>query len=385
MTATELHATGKDRPALWFRLGRSFMVGLGFLGLLVLVSWASLAIYYSNLPWFSLRPTLAVAFAAFSIWALWMNCRPLMGLAFAGLLVAVVAWEASIAPSHDRPWRPDVAVMPRAIVDGDRVRLTGVRDFSYRSQHDFTVRHIEREVSLSDLISVDLFISYWAEGPVAHTFLSFNFDNAAPVSISIEARPEQGESFSLLPSLFKQFELIYVIGEERDIVGVRTTHRREVIYLYPVRATSAGVRRLFLIYMDRLNQLADRPEWYHLLKSNCTLNIVRYARAAGRETGFDLRYYLNGWVDRYLYEAGLLNTALPFDTLRARSRVHEIARADEGALDFSRRIRMSLPVDPTRGAAPRRNAPNADPDAAIQHESLVGRWQGRAGHCGSCP
>ena len=75
-------------------------------------------------------------------------------------------------------------------------------------------------------------MSYWSEGLVGHTFLSFIFDNAPPLSISIETRPEVGEGFDPIASLFKQFELIYVVGDERDLVGVRTNHRRETVYLY---------------------------------------------------------------------------------------------------------------------------------------------------------
>jgi hypothetical protein len=237
--------------------------------------------------------------------------------------------------------------MPRAIVDGDTVHLTGVRDFDYRSIDDFTVRYIEREVSLPHLTSVDLFISYWVVGPVAHTFVSFNFNNASPVCISIETRPEEGEEYSPLASLFKQYELIYLVGEERDLVRVRTHYRKEEVYLYRIRTPSAAARRLFLIYVGRINELADRPEWYHLLKSNCTLNIVSYANAAaGREARPDIRHYINGWVDRYLYEIGLVDTSLPFKELRRRSRINEAAQVADDAPDFSHRIRALLPSVP---------------------------------------
>src|SRR5262245_57011784 len=306
---------------------RWVLAGLGFLGRLLLVTWATLAIYYSNLPWAWSRLALAIAFAGFSLWALWLTRRPRMRWVFLGLFAAVVVWEISIPPSHDRPWRPEVAVLPRAVVDGDRVRLTGVRDFDYRSVDDFTVRYIEREVSLSHLTTVNLFISYWWPGPIAHTFVSFNFDNEPPVCISIEARPEVGEGFSPVASMFKQFELIYVVGEERDLVRVRTNFRGEEVFLYQIRASPEGVRRLLLIYLDRINELADRPEWYHLLKNNCTINIVRYANAAGRVGRWDIRHLLNGWIDRYLFEAGAVDTSLPFEELRARSRINDAARA----------------------------------------------------------
>jgi hypothetical protein len=319
------------------------LAGAWFLCQLLLISWASLAIYYSNLPWAWLRVVLAVAFATFSVWALWLTSKPRMRVAFAGLFLLVLLWFVSIRPSFDRAWRPEVAVMPRAIIDGERVRFTGFRNFDYRSIDDFTVQWEEREVSLAHLTSVDLLISYWSVGPVGHTFVSFGFDNAPPVSISIETKPELGEGFAPIASLFKQFELIYVVGDERDLVRVRTNYRNEEVYLYRIQTPPEGARRLFLVYLERLNELAERAEFYHLLKNSCTINIVRYANAAGRTGRFDIRHLLNGWVDRYLYAAGRVDTSLPFAELRQRSRINDTARAADNAPDFSWRIRGSLP------------------------------------------
>jgi hypothetical protein len=305
-----------------------------------------LAIYYSNLPWAGLRLGLAAAFAAFAIWALWLSRRRRASVAFLVLFLGVVAWWISISPSHDRPWRPEVAVMPRALIDGDRVRITGVRNFDYRTRSDFTVRHEEREVQLSHLTGLDFYVSYFTEGPVAHTFVSFIFDNAPPLSISIETRPEVGEGFAPIASLFKQFELIYVVGDERDLVGVRTNHRREGVYLYRLNTSADDARQLLMVYLKRINELADRPEFYHLLTNSCTINIVRYANAAGRAGRFDIRHLLNGLIDSYLYHSGRVDTTLPFEELRRRSRINEAAQAADGASDFSQRIRASLPTIP---------------------------------------
>ena len=151
------------------------IAGVWFLCQALLIAWAALAIYYSNLPWTPLRQGLAVAFAVFAIWALWFSRRRHMSTIFIVLYLCVVAWWISISPSHDRNWRPEVAVMPRAVIDGDRVHLTGVRDFDYRSRNDFRVRYEEREVLLSHLVAIDFYVSYFMEGPVGHTFLSFIF------------------------------------------------------------------------------------------------------------------------------------------------------------------------------------------------------------------
>ncbi|MGB8892811.1 MAG: DUF4105 domain-containing protein [Pseudolabrys sp.] len=310
----------------------------------LLVAWATLAIYYSNLPWAWLRLALAAAFAAYAIWILWLSRQRRMSGVLIVLFLGVVAWWISISPSHDREWRPEVAVMPRAVVDGDNVRITGVRDFDYRSQNDFTVRYEERKIQLSHLTNLDFFVSYWSEGLVGHTFLSFIFDNAPPLSISIETRPEAGEGFDPVASLFKQFELIYVVGNERDLVKVRTNYRGETVYLYRLNTSPDDARRLLMVYLKRINELADRPEFYHLLSNSCTINIIRYANAAGRAGRFDIRHLLNGIIDSYLYHSGRVDTTLPFDELRRHSLINEAAQAADDAPDFSDRIRASLPT-----------------------------------------
>jgi hypothetical protein len=318
--------------------------GIWLLFQALLTAWATLAIYYSNLPFAGLRVALAMSFAALAVWLLWLSHDRRAYLVFIVLFLVVVAWWFSISPSHDRPWRPEVAVMPRATIDGDRVRITGVRDFEYRSLNNFTAHYEEREVQLSHLTGVDFFVSYWSEGLVGHTFLSFIFDNAPPLSISIETRPEVGEGFNPVASLFKQFELIYVVGDERDLVRVRANYRKETVYLYRLNSSPDNVRRLFMVYLRRINELADRPEFYHLLSNSCTINIIRYANAAGRVGRFDIRHLLNGLIDNYLYYSGRLDTTLPFDELRRRSQINEAAQEADDSPDFSERIRASLPT-----------------------------------------
>lgn len=340
-TAESRPVTG--RPGWWRKIPRLLVKGLVSLVLALALAWAAFAIYFLPLPAAPLRITLAIAFAAFGIWALWVTRRPRMRWVLAGLYAVVLAGWSLVQPSADREWRADVGVMPRATIDGDRVHITGVRDFDYRSRDDFTTRYLEREVSLSHLTGLDFFISYWMPGPVGHTFVSFLFDDAPPLNISIETRPEVHEGFSPLASLFKQYELIYVVGEERDIVGVRTNFRGEDVYAFRLRVPAEVARRLFLVYMQRINELADKPEFYHLLSNSCTINIVRYANLAGRTGSLDFRHYLNGWVDRYFYDARLLNTSFPFAEFRRRSQVDPRVSAAEAIEEYARRIRKDIP------------------------------------------
>ena len=161
------------------RVLRGLIAAIKILIQLLVITWTTLAIYFSNLPWPALRLGLAAAFAAFAIWAFWLSRRRRMPAVAIALVIGVIAWWLTIAPSGDRDWRPEVAVMPRALIDGDHVRITGVRNFDYRCRNDFTPHYEEREVGLSHLTGLDFFVSYFIEGPVAHTFVSFIFDNAA--------------------------------------------------------------------------------------------------------------------------------------------------------------------------------------------------------------
>jgi hypothetical protein len=258
--------------------GRVVLAGLRILFQSLIILWAGLAIYFSNLPWGSARLALAILFVGFCIWAFWISRSRRASWAGYALFASVVVWWIAIPPSHDRPWRPEVAVMPRAQIDGDTVR------------------------------------------------------------------PEVGEGFDPLAANFKQFELIYVVGEERDLVGSRVIHRPEHVFLYRLNAPPEDAQRLFKVYLKRINELADRPEWYHLLSNSCTINIIRYLRAIGRPRGFDIRHYLNGWVDGYLYDSGRLTTDLPFEEMRPESLIDDEVRAAIDAPEFSQDIRAGLPT-----------------------------------------
>ena len=314
----------------------------GFLCKVLLLGWGAGAIYWSNLPWAWLRTSAAVLFALFGVWTLWFSRQGFRRFAIV-FAVVTIGWMM-IPPTHDRQWAPDVAVMPKVEINGDRVTLRDVRNFSYRSKEDFTPRYETREVDLSHLKALDLFVSYGGKpGPMAHTFVSFEFDNAPPVCISIEARRRLGDRYRAVASCFKQFELIYVIGDERDIVGVRTNHRHENVYMFRVKTKPENLHLLFRQYLARATSLVAQPEFYHLLSNNCTLNIHKHLAEVRGPAPWDWAMLLNGWTAKLAYQRGGIDTSMPYDDLMKASLINGAAQAAGESPDFSARIRAGRP------------------------------------------
>lgn len=327
--------------AAWRKVLR--VLGLVALGLIVvgITAWAVLAIYYSDLPGAPLRLGLAAAFALGTLGAflfLRNRRRTLLGffIAFAILLL----WWTSIAPSNQRDWQTEVAVLPYATQDGDLVTVHNIRNFDYRTEQDFVAQYDDRTFDLRKLDSVDLIAVYWAGDAIAHIMVSFGFAGDH-VAFSIETRKEKGEAYSSIAGFFKQYELIYVVGDERDLIRVRTDYRQpeELVYLYRTRAGPDTARGLFLAYVEKVNQLRDRPEFYNTLTTNCTTDVWLLVRALSDRFPLDWRVLLSGYLPEYAYDLGSLDTSLPFEELKVRSLINDQTHAAGRAPDFSQRIR----------------------------------------------
>jgi Domain of unknown function (DUF4105) len=310
-----------------------------------MILWGALAIAYSNVSSASLRTTLSWAFALGSI-AVLLFLRPrrrAMGV-FLTVFAGVLLWWLSIPPSQDRDWQPDVAVLPSAEFDGDRVTIRNIRNNDYRTETDYTVRYYDKTFDLSKLRTADLFISFWGSPYIAHTIMSFGFGGDDYVAISIETRKTKDEEYSAIKGFFKQYELIYIVSDERDVVRLRTNYRGEDVYLYRLNARPELVREVFRDYFTYINHLKEQPEWYNALTHNCTTairgHVVPYTVVRSWPSW---KLLVNGYLDGRLYEVGAVDRSLPFAELKARSRITERAKAADGAPDFSLRIRAGLP------------------------------------------
>jgi len=313
---------------------------------ILMTAWGALAVFYSNLPGESLRAAVAAVFVL-------VTCAGFIFLksrwrALAGFLVlfaVLVGWWLAIPASNDRKWQRDVAVLPYATVKGEQVTIHNIRNLNYRTETDFDVRYYDKTFDLNRLDSVDLIAVYWMGDAIAHVMVSFGFQGRDFVTFSIETRKELGEEYSTLKGFFKQYELIFIAGDERDLIRVRTDYRKppEDVYLFRTRMPPENARKFFMEYVRQINSMKEHPEWYNTLTTNCTTDVVRLIRAYGGQARYNWKVLLSGYAPQYAYDLGALDTRIPFEELRKLSYINPKARAVGDDPGFSRKIRESLP------------------------------------------
>jgi hypothetical protein len=264
--------------------------------------------------------------------------RILILVAFAGIL----AWWLTLRPTQHADWQPDVARLAYATLQGDQLTVHEIRDFDYRSATDFTPQYDTRVFNLTNLRGVDLFIDYWGSPYIAHPIVSFDFGPDGRLCFSIEIRPKVGQPYSVLAGLYRRYELIYIAADERDVIRLRTNCKHEDLYLYRLTLPLRDVRTRLMEYLDRLNELHQRAEWYNEVTENCTTSI-RAQHTRSNRMPWDWRMLVNGFMDQMLYEKHLLAGDLPFAELKQRALINERALGAGDAPDFSEKIRAGAP------------------------------------------
>ena len=315
--------------------------------LLIMAGWATVAIFYSNLP-APVRPWAAGTFAIGSLLVLlgrYSTRRTRLG--FLAAFALVLSWWQLMPPNNTRDWQPDLATLAWADISGDKVTLHNIRNSDYRTETDFDVQYYDKTFDLSKLTGVDFFVVYWGSPRIAHTMMSFGFEEQGNVCFSIETRKEKGEDYSTIKGFFRQYEIIYVVADERDLVRLRTNYREqgkgEDVYLYRLKASPDLARKVFLSYLSEINRLKEQPQWYNALTDNCTTSILKHTMPHNPDARFDWRLIVNGYVDEMLYERRTIDTSLPFAELKKRSHINHKAQAADKDPAFTQLIRVGLP------------------------------------------
>ena len=309
--------------------------------------WAVGMLYFSPLLPEPARAIAAGGFAVLTVLAfLFLPRRGRALLGFVVVFAILVVLFFRIPASNDRDWQPEVAMTPYATINGDMITIHNVRNFDYQTETEFTPHWETRTYDLKRLDAVDAIAVYWAGKAIAHIMVSFDFGGKDHLAVSIETRKEKSESYSTLAGFFRQYELYYVVADERDVIRVRTTYRQpqEDVYLYRARASVGNVRRIFLDYVKTINELRLRPTYYNTLTTNCTTSILLHTRVNPESPPLSWKVLLSGYVPDYLYELGRIDTSRPFAELEKMSRVNERAHVADKDTAFSERIRDGLPV-----------------------------------------
>jgi hypothetical protein len=300
-------------------------------------------------PWLAwLAAAIFTAILLFAVVDLWR--RRWKGPVLALLAIAALKlWWGGFLPSHDRAWISELALLPRATLEGERLTVENLRNFRWLSDTEAEERWETRAFDLTRLEAADLALSYWSGEAVAHLIVSFVFRDGPPLALSIEVRREKGEEWSSLAGFFKQYELAFVAADERDLIGLRTHRRGEDVRLYQLRATKAQARDALLSYVADINRLAATPRWYDTLTTNCTTLAFRLVRGVSGSWKVDLpidpRLLLTGYLPGYLRDVGALRADMPLDQLVAASRISERAkRLDTEDAAFSAKLREGLPA-----------------------------------------
>ncbi|MBM4090386.1 MAG: DUF4105 domain-containing protein [Planctomycetes bacterium] len=251
-----------------------------------------------------------------------------------------------VEPSNNRDWRPDMAMLPYAKIRGDKATIHNIRHCTYIDEHTFVVDHYDKTFDLKDIESVDFILVPFKDTPsLAHTMLSFGFRDGQYLGASVEVRLEKGESYSPVAGSMRQFELMYVIADERDIIQLRTEHRKADVYIYRTRATPKQSRDLFLDVAKRINELKRTPEFYDTFTNNCTTSVVSHFNRVmpGQIPFWDPASILTGYSDRAAYALGFLVDYGSFEETKRRAIINDLAHRHADNPQFSQLIRGELP------------------------------------------
>ena len=326
------------------------IVGNGIIALVLVLSavWTNLAIAYQLPAAAGVRigACLAldvIALAALLAVLLRRRMRWRAVLIYAVAYAIFLGWSISISASNDKNWAADVVHGITGTINGDRLSVRNLRNFGWRTEADFTQRWEQRTYDLSKLRSLDLFLVYWMGPSIAHTIMSFGFEDGRYLDFSIELRRTQDDQYSAIAGFFKTHELVYIGADERDLMTLRKA-RHEQIQLYRLKTPPERARALLVEYIKEANDLAAQPRFYNTLTTNCTTTIFDMMHAVTSSIPFDWRIILTGHLPSYLYDHGAVDTRIPLEELIRRADVTSRVDAGVSEVEFASRLRENVPA-----------------------------------------
>jgi len=266
-----------------------------------------------------------------------VHCRIIR---FSLFLIILIAWQ-QITPTHNKLWADNLSQLPSVTLQGKTIHIQNIRDFIYQSETDYTVNYIDKTYQLSELTELDYILSFWDNNEaIAHTMFSFGFKNDEHLVISVEVRHKKGEEYGGFSGLYKQFELIYILATERDIIQLRTNFRQEEVYRYPIKLPQTAIQTLFNTIITRVNSIHETPEFYNTLSQNCFTSLAADFWSLGdNKSRLDYRMLANGFSDEMLYERGRLKSKLSFADTKKKSHINQYTEPNIYNPHYSKQIR----------------------------------------------
>ena len=265
-----------------------------------------------------------------------------LGFVLGFIFIVHILMVIFIRPSLNRNWTADQKVLAEAFIDGDKVNIKNIRNIKYRTKSDYDVAYYDKTFDLNKLESVWFMVEPFSGHGfgAAHTLVSFGFEGGSYVSISVEIRKEEGESFSVQKGLLRQFELVYVIADEKDVIKLRSNYRKDKVFLYPVLTDKENMRKLFVSMLNRNNKLAKEPEFYNTLTSTCTTNIVSHVNEISKgRIPLSYKVLMPAYSDEFAQKIGLIEQNIPIDKLREKYLINEKAEKYADDENWPKRIR----------------------------------------------
>lgn len=336
-------APGRPAPSpTWLRVLRAIGITIIWVILALLTLWAVAALYVDfRVAALRIPVTLIYVVGIITVLFKYKGSRLAAALCLVGFC-CVLAWWLTLKPSNEGNWQPDSDRTAWAEIVGDRVTIHNLRNCDYLTETDYSNCWSDRTLDLSQIRAADFFLTNWGIRFASHPIVSFQFGDNQHVAFSIEARYKAGQAYSTILGCFRQYGLIFVAADERDVIRLRTNYRKdEEVYLYRVKVQPKVARAMFLTYVTYLNKLKDQPEWYNEVTRNCTTTLQKpLAADVENPQPWNYQFLLNGTLDELLYDRGrLVAGGLPFPELKQREHINAAARVADRSPDFSALIR----------------------------------------------
>lgn len=237
-------------------------------------------------------------------------------------------WFLSLKPSNMRSWAVEFSRLPKIEISGHQIVIKNFRDFKWQNARVFEPVFTNEVFDLSKLERLDLIVEPFQDSDyLAHTMLRFGFSDHNSLIVSVEARREDHETYSLPAGFFRQFELIYVFGSEEDLLGLRAIARKARLYRYPIKADQRFMADLLKDLARSANSLNQTPKFYRSILDNCTTTLVKhFDRLAPQRIGLRKETILPAMTGKLLYQMGYMDTDLSYEQAKEHFRIDQTIR-----------------------------------------------------------